>query len=433
MRSLSVHFSRIADAPPVRPPDDAVLAGSTMPADGTTMLSPEDRADMAVEGRLLEVSGRFEDDLRERVTRLLLASAEAILKLADLDLVRHEADEEQGGHTLALWEELAPVMGATVGHVNDLIAQASEQFPPPPEKDPVDNLDDAFGPSAAQEEVDEGPLSTEMEIAKLVAAVCGGMRRDVAHLGERLRNPQVVSDPWMLISDLLEFRGRVRAGLGELIYQVSSFVAEVDRQDVVPGYAADLANGLIVRQATSNLAFLFRGHTKRIGASNDERVIPALQDALKDLHAYSRTRALPSLRTSDKRIFLETRATLYRLLKASPVRSRDIKNAVENLARFLDSMSVVSRRENLRLHDRAQLANAGRHLEAAQFNLATPDVARAELVDAVHAASRLYGRDVQLDAYLRAQRHFPADWLHDPEIAIEIERFGALLAGIAPP
>src|SRR5947208_9536050 len=227
-----------------------------MPAPSDPVLSADDQAAQAVEGRLLEVAQRFEAGLRERVTRLLLMSAEAILKLADLDLVRHEADEEQGGHTLALWEELAPVMGTTVGHVNDLIAQASEQFPPPPEKDPVDNLDDAFGPSAAQEEVDEGPLSTEMEIAKLVAAVCGGMRRDVAHLGERLRNPQVVSDPWMLNSDLLEFRGRVRAGMGELIYQVCSFVAEVDRQDVVPGYLGDLESGLIVRQATSNLAFL---------------------------------------------------------------------------------------------------------------------------------------------------------------------------------
>jgi hypothetical protein len=389
---------------------------------------------MAVEGRLLEVGQRFEEEgLRERVVRLLLASAEAILKLADIDLVRHEADEEQGGHTLALWEELAPVMGSTVGYVNEQIANATDQFPPAPDKDAVDNLDDAFGPARAEEPADEQPQSTEEEIAKLVAAVCSGMRRDVAHLGERLRNPQVVSEPWMLISDLLEFRGRVRAGLGELIYQVCSFVAEVDRQDVVPGYLADLETGIIVRQATSNLAFLFRGHTKRIGSANDDRIIAALQDALKDLHAYSRTRALPSLRTSDKRIFLETRATLYRLVKVTPPRSREIKNAVENLARFLDSMSVVSRRENLRLHDRAQLASAGRHLEAAQFNLSMPDVARGELTDAVRAASALYGRDVQLDAYLRAQRHFPVDWLHEPEIAIEIERFGALLAGIAQP
>jgi hypothetical protein len=405
-----------------------------MPSDGAPLLSPDDRADRAVESRLLEVAGRFEEGLRKRVKRLLLASAEAILKLADLDLVRHEADEEQGGHTLALWEELAPVMSATVQHVNELIAQQTKEFPPPPSRDALENIDDAFGPAKEDEApIDEGPIDTETEIARLVDAVCGGMRRDVARLGERLRNPQVVSDAWMLISDLLEFRGRVRAGLGELIFQVCSFVAEVDRQDVVPGYLNDLESGLIVRQATSNLAFLFRGHTKRIGAANDERIIAALQDALKDLHAFSRTRALPALRTSDKRIFLETRANLYKLVKTQPPRSRDIKNAVENLARFLDSMSVVSRRENLRLHDRAQLAKAGRHLEAAQFNLSTPETARGEMVGAIRAASALYGRDVQLDAYLRAQRHFPADWLHDPEIAIEIERFGALLAGIAPP
>jgi hypothetical protein len=103
------------------------------------------------------------------------------------------------------------------------------------------------------------------------------------------------------------------------------------------------------------------------------------------------------------------------------------------MARFLDSMSVVSRRENLRLHDRAQLAKVGRHLEAAQFNLGMPEVARSELMDAVHSASRLYGRDVQLDAYLRAQRHFPVEWLHDPEIQLEIERFGSLIAGIPTP
>jgi hypothetical protein len=405
-----------------------------MPPAREPVLSPDDQADLAVEGRLLEVAQRFEDGLRERVTRLMLASAEAILKLADVDLVRHEADDEDGGHTLALWEELAPVMGTTVQHVNELIANATAQFPPPPEKDAPDNLDDAFGPSGgAKQEPDEGPQSTEIEIAKLVAAVCSGMRRDVTRLGERLRNPTVVSDPWMLIQDLLEFRGRVRAALGEVLYQVCSFVSEVDREDVVPGYLADLEDGIIVRSATSNLAFLFRGHTKRISAASDDRILGALQDALKDLHSFSRTRALPALRTSDKRIFLETRATLYRLVKIAPPRSREIKNAVENLARFLDSMSVVSRRENLRLHDRAQLAKAGRHLEAAQFNLAAPGLARAEMVDAVRAASALYGRDVQLDVYLRAQRHFPVDWLHDPEIAIEIERFGALLAGIAPP
>ena len=400
-----------------------------MPALLQSILS-QDPATQAVEGRLRVLALRFEPELRERVMRLLLASAEAALSLSDVDLVRHETGDEGGGHTLALWEELAPVMGGTVESVNGLIATAQAAFPPPPEKEDVDNLDDAFGPSAGAEapgfpEIVEG---NDAEIAKLVGAVTSGMRRDVARLGERLRNPTIVSDPWNLISDLLEFRGRMRAGLGEVIYQVCCFVGEVDRVDVIPGYAADLEASLLVRQATTNLAFLFRGHAKRIGGSNDERINQALQDSLRDLHAFSRTRALPALRTSDKRIFLETRAQLYRLVKANPPQTREIKLAAENLARFLDSMSVVSRRENLRLHDRAQLAAAGRALEAAQFELGDPPAARAHLRTAVRAAAELYGRDAQLDAYLRAQRHFPVKWLHDPEIPIELERFGALLA-----
>ena len=405
-----------------------------MPPRPTPFIPVEDQAAQAVEAKLRELALRFDPAVREKVSRLLMASAEAVMSLSDLDLVRHESSEETGGHTLALWEELAPVMGGTVTSVNQLIVTASETFPPPPEKADVDNLDDAFGPAREEElreaEVVEGP---DIEIARLAAAVTSGMRRDVARLGERLRNPTIVSDPWNLISDLLEFRGRVRAGLGELIYQVCSFVGEVDRVDVVPGYTAELEQSLLVRQATTNLAFLFRGHSKRIGASGDERIRAALQDSLKDLHAFSRTRALPALRTSDKRIFLETRAQLYRLVKETPPRTREIKLAAENLARFLDSMSVVSRRENLRLHDREQLARAGRHMEAATDNLGDPGVARAELREAVRGAAQLYGRDAQLDAYLRAQRHFPVRWLHDPELVVELERFGALLAGIATP
>ncbi len=407
----------------------------------TPVLPAEDTAAQAVEEKLRELALFFKPELRENVSRLLMAAAQAVLSLSDLDLVRHESGGETGGHHLALWEELAPVMGGTVTSVNQLIETANETFPPPPERpdahnnlDDLDHLDDAFGPAKPDQPLEVDVVEgDDIEIAKLAVAVTSGMRRDVARLGERLRNPTIVSDPWNLISDLLEFRGRVRAGLGELIYQVCSFVAEVDRVDVVPGYAAELEQSILVRQATTNLAFLFRGHTKRIGASSDERIRAALQDSLKDLHAFSRTRALPALRTSDKRIFLETRAQLYRLVKDTPPHTREIKLAAENLARFLDSMSVVSRRENLRLQDRAQLARAGRHCEAATDNLGEPLVARAELREAVRAAAELYGRDPQLDAYLRAQRHFPVRWLHDPELVVELERLGTLLAGIAAP
>ena len=159
----------------------------------------------------------------------------------------------------------------------------------------------------------------------------------------------------------------------------------------------------------------------------------SLQDALKDVHAFSRTRALHHLRTSDKRILLESRATLYRLSKSTPAGALEIRQGVENLARFLDSMSVVSRRENLRLYDRAQLARAVKHLEVARMSLEAAEIVRRELFQSLQAAAALYGRDAQLDAYLRTQRHFPADWLSDSELALEVARLGSVLAGVAQP
>src|SRR5437763_1375608 len=227
-----------------------------MSAMGEEVRPIDDQVAIAVERKLVGIAQQFDASLRDRVTLLLMAAAEGIVKVAELDLVRYEA--EQGGHTLALWEEMAPVTGATVQNVNLMIAGATAHFPPPPDDESAGDLAAAFGPDTGAAAEEPAPKSTAEQIASLVAAVCSGMRRDVARLGDRLRNPTVMRDPWMLIQDLLEFRGRVRLALGELIYQVCSFIAEVERDTVIPGYVAELENSLLVRSATTNLYFLFR-------------------------------------------------------------------------------------------------------------------------------------------------------------------------------
>jgi hypothetical protein len=394
-------------------------------------LPPEDAAARDVEERLRDLAGRFPPPLRERVNRLLFGAAQAILQLADIDLVRFETRPSGGSATLAVWEEVAPVMSETVESVNRLVAVAEEAFPPSGETDLESGLDAAFGPASAQTRP-RPAQSKEEEIAALVGAVSMGLRGDVARLGERLRNPSVVSDTWNLVSDLLEFRGRSRAGIGELIYQLVSTVAEVRRIDVVPGYATDLAQAILVRDAATNLAFLFRGHARRIAGTQDDRIGTVLAEALRDIQAFTRTRALAALRTADKRIFLETRERLIALSLETPLRGREVKQTADNLARFLDSLSLVSRRENLRLHDREQLAEARAALEIAGQST-EPSAVREGLMRAVSGASRLYGRDPQLDAFLRSQRHFPAEWLSDTETPEEVNKLGSLLAAIPPP
>jgi hypothetical protein len=394
-------------------------------------LPPEDAAARDVEERLRDLAGRFPPALHDRVNRLLFGAAQSILQLAEVDLVRFEAGSSFGSHTLALWEELAPVMSETVESVNQLVAVAEEVFPARAEADLDASFDAAFEVASSDSAPERAP-SKEEEIAAMVSAVSMGLRRDVARLGERLRNPSVVSDTWNLISDLLEFRGRLRAGIGELIYQLASTVEEVERIKVVPGYAMDLAQALLVRNASANLSFLFRGHARRIAASPDERLAAVLAEALRDVHAFTRTRALLALRTADKRIFLETREKLQALSLENPLRPREVKLTAENLARFLDSLSMVSRRENLRLHDRQHLAEASAAVEIARQTTEASSV-RSGLVRAVAAASALYGRDAQLDAFLRAQRHFPAEWLADTETPAELTKLGNLLAAIPAP
>jgi hypothetical protein len=183
---------------------------------------PQHAPDVArPQARLLTAAERLQDRrLRARVVKLFNASTEAIHLLADLELIPLGEPDSGAPQSLAAWEELAPVMGQTVGSVNQLLAVAQETFPAPPEEDVLDSVDFAFGPSTGYtpppmlEPLPEGP---EAEIASLTTAVCQGLRRDVSRLGERLKNPAVVADPWNLVSDLLEFRGRLRAGIGELI------------------------------------------------------------------------------------------------------------------------------------------------------------------------------------------------------------------------
>jgi len=92
------------------------------------ILPPEDAAARDVEERLRDLAARFPPALRERVNRLLFGAAESILQLAEVDLVRFESGSSAGSHTLALWEELAPVMSETVESVNRLVAVAEQRF-----------------------------------------------------------------------------------------------------------------------------------------------------------------------------------------------------------------------------------------------------------------------------------------------------------------
>src|SRR4051812_50098268 len=86
--------------------------------------------------RRRDPAGRFPPAVRERVNRLLFGAAQAILQLADIDLIRFETRPSGGSATLAVWEEVAPVMSETVESVNRLVAVGEGGVSPPPRPPP---------------------------------------------------------------------------------------------------------------------------------------------------------------------------------------------------------------------------------------------------------------------------------------------------------
>src|SRR5438067_9681340 len=117
-----------------------------MTAKATRALSVEDA--QPITRRLISVADRFQGRLRDRVGKLLQTAKDATRQLAEVDLVRFEADAEQGSHSLAAWEEVAPAMAQTVQSVNRLLAVAEAVFPGQAQNDDAEDLDAAFSPAS---------------------------------------------------------------------------------------------------------------------------------------------------------------------------------------------------------------------------------------------------------------------------------------------
>ena len=93
------------------------------------------------------------------------ATAVAIEALGELELVRYDDAPIDDSADLSLWEEMAPVVGATLASVNALLAEVDKQFPG--DMLPAD--------------------VTHARIHHIVQNVVGQLRTDVAAFGMRVR------------------------------------------------------------------------------------------------------------------------------------------------------------------------------------------------------------------------------------------------------
>lgn len=370
----------------------------------------------AAETPQASLSARLEEILQShpdpafagRLRKVYVATAHAISRLSDLDLVRYETPVVDSSPDLSLWEEMAPVIRDTVMDVNGLLNVIREEFP----------VQSPGGASA------QAPVGILQEAMSQIA-------QGITQLGEAMRNPSVVSDRWTLLAEIQRIRARFREQMSNLVFESASLLGEVTRAQVVPGYAAEVKAAVTVRAITADLGRILTARLKKVRDAEAQDVQWNAQQLQTELDAFGRTAAYRNLRAQDKRHVVEMRAEVGRLAILPNPSREELVTVVEALDTFVQGLSAVNQRQLLIIHDREVWASCGVRLERAMSLVGSDPAGSARaLAEAAGSGQSLYGRDSELDAFLRKARKLQVGQLTHAELRSTIATFQGLLAGL---
>ena len=357
-----------------------------------------------------------------RLRKVYLAAAHTVSRLSDIDLVRYETTSVDEAPDLSLWEEMAPVIRDTVMDVNALLQVIREHFPQNVEGGLADVVERAVNEKVGPTKPDDAVAVLHAEMAQLAL--------QVTELGEGMRKPEVVSDRWNLLSEIQRFRTRFRQEIGTLVYESASVFADVHPKDVVPGYLEDVSSAVSIRATASDLVRVVDARIEKIHEAEPEDTQWHAQQLEKELDLFGKTPAYRALRAQDKRAIVEFRGRLGQMA-ANPTQKPQLEEAVGPFGQLVRGLLQVNNRAILQQHDREVVAACGVKLEQADQAIQdSPGAAAALLSEGVLSAQGLYGRDPQLDAFLRKVRKSPLTVLPPEELHGVLEQFRSLLAGM---
>jgi len=348
-----------------------------------------------------------------RLRKVYAAGAQAIARLSDMDLVKYETETTESGADLSLWEEMAPVIRDTVVDVNALLNVIREQFSAQPR-----------GGTEA------GPLQHKArEVSAALQEGMTEMAQQVTQLGEAMRNPAVVSDRWMLLAEVQRFRSTFREHIGNLVFATSSSFADVARKEVVPGYEADVKAAMTVRAIVADLGRILAARLAKVRDARPEEMQGNAQQLQNELDAFGRTAAYRGLRAQDKRHIIELRGKVGPLAAMSTPAKEELLQVMEQLDALVRSLATVNQRQVLITNDREVWAACGVRLERAMGVVGSDPAGAARLLaEAAAFGQSLYGREANLDAFLRKARKTPLATLTGQELRATLEQLQGLLA-----
>ena len=334
------------------------------------------------------------------------AATTAIEALGELELIRYDDAPTDASADLSLWEEMAPVLGATIAAVNALLTEMGVQFPV----------------SLIPQDL------THARIHHVVQATAAELRTEVSNFGMRVRDPAIVGDRWNLVGELQSFRYSTRNRIGGMVFETASVLGDCRRPEVDPGYGEELAHALAIRAATTELRRTLKARLKSIASAENEDVEWNAQQLVRELKEFGTAKAWAFLRSQDKRQILEFRQIIEGVARKD-LKKKELALTLNPFVEFVVAFKAINQRELLMQHDREVVASCGVAVERVMnlINEGRADESVMHLKKILVYSRSIYGRNSEFDTWLRAMgegQFTPAD------VSAACEQFLGLLSGL---
>lgn len=362
----------------------------------------------------------------QRLERVYTGADRCIAGLRGIDLSALEAESsEEGGADLGLFEQVAPAVGQTLSFVSALIQIIQTDFP---ENGPGDdgleiNLDE-------ENEIDPAEKAKTEEASFAIRAAAKLLQKQVAQLGMGVRNPEVVASRWGLLNLLQSAIGRFYGAIGDMVYASAVAFGEVKRADIVPFHKDMLNESLTMRRAAVDLGRVTLLYQEKLKAAVLSEMAPLLVQLENNLSAFAKTPAYKTLWAHDKERFLVFRSRFRALATGAPD-AEGVRALMADFVAFTAGLINVNNRQILKDHDREVAAACAAKLEQAELMRAhQPSEAAGLVAEVLRDGWELYGRDPELDTYLRQVRKRGAVTFTPETLAEEIAQVTALVARV---
>ena len=348
------------------------------------------------------VSSIEEPELRDRVEQAVTLCAEGLAAVDALDLSPHEITDDQEGQNLTVWNAVAPDVRqllVTVGRVSETLRGLFPNRTETISLDPADieaALSDMEFPIRDEREGEIDRLVQESNdlvgAEASVSQLASMLQFDFLAFGQRLRNPSVVADRWVLLGELQELKGKCTQCLEAIVATLVQPFTERSVQAIWPRYADATARARVLREKMVDLAYdIGVLHGKLTSSSGEDA--RAVRDALvARLNEFAGEEAYRFLRPADKRALSRFRIGLN---AHEPDRRGvgEFRRFVDDMSTFLEVMRSINRRDLLVQHDLQALQSIQMMIDS--------EAGDEELHPLVRS---VYGRDRVIDDLVRALR-----------------------------